>query len=170
LSLTNSAETFPELSSALQSQDDCWQQLALAGIVAAVTKAHVVYQAIQGWASKSKPCPKIDHEDCLRRNDVHLYAGETMVAQTAKRVVPNFEGTQQAREAYDEDKGSICQKNYVGKAPRSRCMLIVHICLEHGAICHFHLTASEGRKDMMLPIYRSWSTMPELIVYDYACG
>eukprot|EP00045_Choanoeca_perplexa_P018306 m.286499 g.286499 ORF g.286499 m.286499 type:complete len:195 (-) comp17778_c0_seq33:48-632(-) len=51
-----------------------------------------------------------------------------------------------------------------------RCILAVHICLQHGTICSFHLTHAEGRKDVILPIYREWSKMPELIVYDFACG
>lgn len=96
------------------------------------------------------------------------YAGETLGGTRAKRCVPTFSKTKQSTEAYDEDS-TTCTKNYDGKAKR-RCMLFLHVCLEHGAICSFHLTTAEGRKDMVLPIYRFWDELPRLLVYDFGCG
>lgn len=96
------------------------------------------------------------------------YAGETLGATRAKRCAPTFSKTKQSTEAYDEDS-TTCTKNYDGKAKR-RCMLFLHVCLEHGAICSFHLTTAEGRKDMVLPIYRFWDELPRLLVYDFGCG
>lgn len=139
----------------------------MAIVQATTARAKDVYQAIAIWLETNQPCT---HHTAARATNILRYAGETLVASSA-RPVPIFAKRSQADAAYDEDSEHICHKHYEGKkTAKPRCMLFLHVCLDHGAICHYHLTRAEGRRDMMLPIYRSWRRLPTLIVYDYACG
>jgi hypothetical protein len=103
-----------------------------------------------------------------RVTDVRRYAGQSLLAQTSQRSVPRFASTDQSTSSQDEPPGAggPCQKYY----EKHRCMLVLHICLKHGTICSFHLTHAEGRKDVVLPIYREWTQMPHVVAYDFACG
>ena len=60
-----------------------------------------------------------------------------------------------------------CGKNF--KKGRHCALMITH-CLEHNCIIGWHLTPTETLDDVLAPIIRYWSEMPEHIVYDFACG
>lgn len=122
-------------------------------------------QVVNAWSDHSKSFQHITTGN--RKIDVRAYAGQSLLGQSSLRSVPRFASADQATASQDEpgDSGP-CQKHY----KRHRCMLVLHICLEHGTVCSFHLTHAEGRKDVILPIYREWKRMPRLVVYDFACG
>lgn len=165
--------SFPELTRALSSPHEPWVFIAVAVIQEAIARADAVHKAIALWSTGNNVHPNCGGQHTRRENDLLRYAGEALVSRVAHRTVPQFAGTRQSDAAYDngDEQATVCQKNYEGKrAPKPRCMLFLHICLEHGAVCHYHLTRAEGRKDMILPIFRSWETLPKAIVYDYACG
>eukprot|EP00045_Choanoeca_perplexa_P018081 m.277427 g.277427 ORF g.277427 m.277427 type:complete len:1170 (+) comp17706_c1_seq2:2-3511(+) len=162
-------ETFPELSFGFEDTNG-WRKIALATVSLAVSQASKVYSTIAAQAGQGTPCVREDHKDCRRHNQVHLYAGETMVCQTARRAVPRFQGLRDDEHA-GIDSTLPCERVRAQKVAqsKSKCLLFLHVCLEHGAVCSFHLTSSHGSKDVVLPIFRSWATIPEFIVCEQAC-
>eukprot|EP00045_Choanoeca_perplexa_P018308 m.286593 g.286593 ORF g.286593 m.286593 type:complete len:602 (-) comp17778_c0_seq38:48-1853(-) len=154
-------ECFPELLDVVRSPSLHWRIAAIRVIFAFVLRASVVVAAINEH-SQTFQVPDSGH----RTLDVRRYAGASLLGRSSQRPVPRFEKDGQSTASQDDQEDGPCQKQY-GK---QRCMLVLHICLQHGTICSFHLTHAEGRKDVILPIYREWSKMPELIVYDFACG
>ena len=62
-----------------------------------------------------------------------------------------------------------CRKHDHGKRCR-QAMLMVVTCLEHGCIMGCHLTDSEGRRDVLGPLFKYMKKPPKMINYDYACG
>ena len=157
-------ECFPELIKVIRHDVDHWRSAAIGIVRAFVARAS---QVVDAWVDHSKTFSHTSDALHLRKTNVRKYAGQSLLGRSSLRSVPRFASTDQATASQDEpgDDGP-CQKHY----ERHRCMLVLHICLKHGIICSFHLTHAEGRKDVILPLYREWIRMPRLVVYDFACG
>lgn len=89
----------------------------------------------------------------------------------ANRVVPCFTKDSMVSQAAsrDEKAPDDCRK-LTYRADPQQCMLFFCVCLDHEVIVGWHLGMHEGRRDVMVPVYRYFQQPPGLIMYDFACG
>lgn len=129
-------------------------------------RARQVYQDLAPMLFQ--PCEHVDLETVPMSMSCGVY---NLGPNQQNRCVPTFAKNKDQSDASSKDciGEDTCRKRTYTEN-KHQCMLHFFVCLVHETIVGWHLGEHEGRRDVMLPIYRYFPKAPKLIMYDFACG